>query len=264
MVTIQKMVKIPQQKWYQFRQKKSKFLNKNGTISENCQNFSTKMIPFQKKGQNSPTKIVPFQKKVKNPRQNGTISEKGSKLLNKNGTISEKGQNSSTKMVPFQKRVKNHRQKWYHFSQKKVIIPRQKVPFQKRVKIPQQKWYLFRRGTKIVNNNGTISEKCRNSSTKWYHFSQKRVKIHRQQRYHFRKGQKFLKKILPFWAAARLMTSIASYTPCKVVGWTVITYSITSYSDEWFSKSLWCPAVGARQTAMLLPLFTSSKNCISK
>ena len=92
MVSFQKRVKIPKQKWYHFRKwlkflnkngtisgrKGSKFLNKNGTISENCQNSSTKMVPFQK-SQKSSTKVVPFQKRVKILHINGTISvRKGS------------------------------------------------------------------------------------------------------------------------------------------------------------------------------------------
>ena len=36
------------------------------------------------------------------------------------------------KIVPFKKRVKNPRQKWYHFSQKRVIIPRQKNTISKK------------------------------------------------------------------------------------------------------------------------------------
>ena len=58
-----------------------------------------------------------------------------------------KGKNSLTKMVPFQKRVKNPKQKWYH----------------------------FRKGSKILDKNGTILEKGQNSSTKIVPF-QKRVK----------------------------------------------------------------------------------------
>ena len=69
-------------------------------------------------------------------------------MLDKNGTISEKGQNSSTNIVPFQKRVKNRQQKWYHFSQKMI-------------KIPQQKWYYFRKGSKILNKNGTMYKERR-------------------------------------------------------------------------------------------------------
>ena len=146
MVPFQKRVRNPQQKWYHFR-KGSKILIKNGTISE--------------KGQKSSTEMESFQKMVKIPQQNGTISEKGqksstkwyhfrigSKILDKNGTISEKSQNSSTKIVPFQKGVKNRQQKWYHFSQKMI-------------KIPQQKWYHFRKGSKILNKNGTMNKERR-------------------------------------------------------------------------------------------------------
>ena len=70
-------------------------------------------------------------------------------------------------MVPFQKNIKTPlKQKLYHFSQKRVIIPRKKVPFQKSVKFPQQKWYHFRKGSKILNKNGPIPEKGHNSSKK--------------------------------------------------------------------------------------------------
>ena len=128
---------------YHFR-KGSKFLSKNGKISE--------------EGQTSSTKMVPFQKWVKIVNENGTILvRKRSKILNKNGTISEKGQKSSTKMVPFQKRVKNPQQKWYHFRKWSKFLNKM-VPFQKRVKNPQQKWYHFRKGSKILDKNGTISE----------------------------------------------------------------------------------------------------------
>ena len=44
---------------------------------------------------------------------------------------------------------KNRLRKWYHFSQK-------------RVKIAQQKWYHCRKGSKILNKNGKISEKVKN------------------------------------------------------------------------------------------------------
>ena len=55
---------------YSVGQKGSKILNKNGTISKNGLNSSTKMVPFQaEKGQNSSTKMVPFQKRVKIPQQ---------------------------------------------------------------------------------------------------------------------------------------------------------------------------------------------------
>ena len=119
--------------WYHFSQKKVKIPQQNGTISEKGQKSSAKMVPFQKmvkiqaekgqaeKGQNSLTKMVPFQ--------------------------SEKVHNSSTKMVPFQKRVKiplqngfisEKGQKWYHFKQR-------------RVKIPRQKWYHFSQKMVIIN-----------------------------------------------------------------------------------------------------------------
>ena len=166
-------------------------VNRNGTISEKGQKSSTKMVPFQsekgqnsskkgiisEKGQNSSTKIVPLQKRVTNPQQKWHHFRKRSKFLNNNVTFPEKGQKSSTKMVLFQSEM------GHNFSTKKV-------PFQKRVKIPQQKWYLFRRGAKIVNKNGTISEKCQNSSTKWYHFRQKRVKISQQKWHLLKKGSK--------------------------------------------------------------------------
>ena len=155
----------------------SKFLNKNSTISEKCQNSSTKMIPFLKRVKIPQQKWYHFsQKRAKISQQKWYHFRKGSKILNKNhclkmvkitqpfqaekgkipqqnGTISEKGQNSSTKMIPFQKTVKIPQQKWYHF-------------WQKRVKIAQQKWYHFRKWSKIVNKNGTISEKGQKSSTK--------------------------------------------------------------------------------------------------
>ena len=63
--------------------KGSKFLNKNGTISE--------------KGQNSSTKMVPFQKMVEIPRQKWYHFRKGSKILNKNGTVLESGENAKIK-----------------------------------------------------------------------------------------------------------------------------------------------------------------------
>ena len=65
-------------------------------------------------------------------------------------------------MVPFQEMVKNRQQKWYHFSEKTVIIPRQK---------------------------STISEEGKKSSTKMVQF-QKKVKNRQQKRYHFRKWRK--------------------------------------------------------------------------
>ena len=61
-------------------------------------------------------------------------------------------------MVPFQKMVKFLNKKWYYFRQKRVKIPQQNVTFQKRIKNPQQKLYHFRKGSKILNKNGTISE----------------------------------------------------------------------------------------------------------
>ena len=152
---------IPRQKRYHFR-KGTKFLNKNGTISEDGQTSSTEMVPFQTRAKNCQrkwyhfsqemlaiptTKMVPFQKRVKIHQQkwyhfrrvsnivneNGTILvRKGSKFLNKNGTISEKGRKSSTKMVPFQKVVK----------------------------IPQQNGTILgSKESKLLNKNGTISEK---------------------------------------------------------------------------------------------------------
>ena len=51
-------------------------------------------------------------------------------------------------MVPFQA------EKGQKFSTKMV-------QFQKRVKIPQQKLYHFRRGSKIVNKNGTMNKERR-------------------------------------------------------------------------------------------------------
>ena len=125
-------------------QKMVKIPQQNGTISgSKGSKFLNKSSTISKKG----SKIL---------NKNGTISEKGqiSKILDKNGIISEKGQNSSTKMVPFQKRVKNRQQKWYHF------IKGSKID-NKNGTILVRKW---------SNKNGTISEKCQNSSKKWYHF----------------------------------------------------------------------------------------------
>ena len=178
MVQFQKRVKHRQQKWYHFRKglnivnengiilirKASKFLSKNGTISEEGQTSSTKMVPFQKRVKHRQQKWYHFRKGSNIVNENGIILiRKASKFLNKNGTISEKGQKSSTKMEPFQKRVKYTQQKWYHFSQKMI-------------KIPQQKWYHFRKGSKILNKNGTILEKGQKSSTERVPF-QKMVKI---------------------------------------------------------------------------------------
>ena len=73
------------------------------------------------------------------------------------------------------------KQKLYHFSQKRVKIPR------------KQKWYHFRKGSKIVNKNGTISIKGQKPSTKIVPF-QKMVKITQQKWYYFRKGSKLLNK----------------------------------------------------------------------
>ena len=159
MVPFLKRVKIPQQKCYHFRRRSnivykkwnhfkkwSKIVNENGTILvRNRSKFLNKMVPFQ----------------------------------------AEKGQNISPKIVPFHKTVKNPRQKRYHFSQKRVIISRQKgtisdkgqksstkmVPFQsEKGHNFSTKRYHFREGSKIVNKNGTISEKDQKSSKKWYHF----------------------------------------------------------------------------------------------
>ena len=115
---------------YHFR-KGSKLLSNNGTISEEGQTSSTKMVPFQKRVKNPQQKWYNFRKGSKILNRNGTISENGqyssTKMVlfpekgqnsSKNGPISEKGQNSSTKMVTFQKTVKVHQQKWYHFRNK--------------------------------------------------------------------------------------------------------------------------------------------------
>ena len=98
------------------------------------------------------------------------------------------------------------------------------VQFQKRVKHRQQKWYHFRKGSKIVNENGTIlvkkdqkfstkivpfQKKGQNSSTKMVPFQsekgqnsltknvpfQKRVKIPKQKWYNFRRGSNIVNKI---------------------------------------------------------------------
>ena len=101
MVPFQKMVKIPRQNGTSLGSKGSKLLNKNGTISEQGQKSSTKMVPFQKSVKNPQQKWYDFRKGLKIVNQNGTIFvKKWSKFLNKNGTISEKGQKSSIKMVP--------------------------------------------------------------------------------------------------------------------------------------------------------------------
>ena len=44
------------------------------------------------------------------------------------------------------------------------------ILFQKRVKNPKQKWYHFKKGSKIRNKNGTISEKCETSAAKMVPF----------------------------------------------------------------------------------------------
>ena len=138
MVPFQKRVKNPQQNGTISGRNVSKFLYKNGTISEKGQKSLTKMVPFQsEKGHNSSTKC----------------------------TISERGQNSSTKMVPFQKRVKNRQQKWYHFRQKMVKIHQQKWYHFRKGSKPHKKWYHFRKWSKFLNKNGTISEKGQKSST---------------------------------------------------------------------------------------------------
>ena len=136
-VSFQKRVKNPQQKWYHFR-RRSNIFNKNGTISGKGQKSSTKIVPFSQKkvkflnknGKNPSTNMVPFQKRVKHRQQkmvlfqkkdkmvneNGTILvRKGSKFLNKNGTISENGQKSSTIMVPFLKKNQNSSTKMVPF-----------------------------------------------------------------------------------------------------------------------------------------------------
>ena len=110
------------------------------------------------------------------------INHHPSKFLDKNSAISEKGQKSSTKTEPFQKRVKilDKMVPLQHFSQKRVIISR-------------QKWYHFR---KFLKKNGTILGRKGSKflNKKWYHFRQKRVKIPQQKWYHFRKGSKFIDK----------------------------------------------------------------------
>ena len=132
MVPFLKRAKIPQKNGTISSRKGSKFLNKNGTSSEKDQKSSTKMVPVQKRIKNPQQKWYHFSQKrvdvcllfVIIPRQKRNHFRKGSKFLNKNGTISEEGQTSSIKMEPFQKRVKNRQRKWYHFSQKRVKIPK--------------------------------------------------------------------------------------------------------------------------------------------
>ena len=81
----------------------------------------------------------------------------------------ENGQNSPTKIIPFQKRVKN----------------------------PQQKWYHFRKWSKILNKNGTISDKSQKSSTKMVPFH-KRVKNPQQNGTISEKDQNSSTKMVPF------------------------------------------------------------------
>ena len=146
MEPFQKRVTNCQQKWCHFR-KGSKFLNKNCTISEEGQQSLTKMVPFQsEKSQNSSIKMVPFQKRVKNPQRKWYHFRKGSK--------------STTKMVPFQKRVKNildSTKMVLFWSEKGQKSSTKKCHFRKESTFLNNH---FRRGSKIVNKNGTISEKC--------------------------------------------------------------------------------------------------------
>ena len=110
----QKRVKIPQLKMYHFR-KGSKLLSKNGTISEEGQTLSTKMVPFQKRVENRQRKWYHFiqkrynsRKVSKNPQLKWYHFRKGSKFLNNNSIISvRKGSKILNKMVPYLKRVKN-------------------------------------------------------------------------------------------------------------------------------------------------------------
>ena len=88
-------------------------------------------------------------------------------------------------MVQFHKRVKNSRQKWYHFRKGSNIL-------NKNGTILVIKW------SKFLNKNGTISGKGHKSSTKMVPF-QKRVKNSRQKWYHFqKKGQNSSTKMVPF------------------------------------------------------------------
>ena len=174
MVQFKRMVKIPQQKWYHFRQKGVKIPQQN--------------ITFQKRIKNPQQKLYHCRKGSKIFDKNGTISVgKGSKFLDKKCTISEKGQNSSAKIVQFQKRVKHCQEKWYHFRKGSKIVN-------------ENGTILVRKGLKFLNKNGTISEKGQKSSTKmvpfqkrvkypqqkWYHFSHKNDQIPQQKWYHFR------------------------------------------------------------------------------
>ena len=101
MVPFQKMVNIPQQKWYHFRQKRVKIPQQNVTFQKRIKNPQQKLYHFRKGSKILDKKWYHFsQKRVKIPRQNMYHFRKGSKFLSK---ISEVGQTSSTKMVPFQK-----------------------------------------------------------------------------------------------------------------------------------------------------------------
>ena len=145
MVPLQKMVKIPQ-KMVQFQAEKGKNSSTKCNISEKeGSKILNKNCTISEKGQKSSTK-------------NGTILvRKGSKFLDKKCTISEKGQNSSAKMVQFQKRVKHRQQKWYHFRKGSKIVNENGT-------ILVGKW------SKFLNKNGTILEKGQKSSTKMVPF----------------------------------------------------------------------------------------------
>ena len=73
-------------------------------------------------------------------------------------------------MAPFQKMVKIHQQNGTISGRKGSKIVDKMVPFQKTIKNPQQKWYHLRKGSKILDKNGTISEKVQKSSTKMVPF----------------------------------------------------------------------------------------------
>ena len=126
--------------------------------SENGHYSLTKKALFQKRVKIHQQKWCHFsQKRVKIPQQKWYHFRKGSKILNKNGIISEKGQKSSSKIVPFQKRVK-------------IIDKNGTISVRKWSLFLDKKRHYFRKGSKFLNNNGTISEKGQESSTKWYHF----------------------------------------------------------------------------------------------
>ena len=128
-----------------FQAEKGKNSSTKCNISEKDQKSSTKIVPFQKKGQKSSTK-------------NGTISvRKGLKFLDKKCAISEKGQNSSEKMVQFQKRVKHRQQKWYYFRKGSKMVN-------------ENGTILVRKGSKFLNKNSTISKEGQISSTKMVPF----------------------------------------------------------------------------------------------